>query len=60
MRYDYKFSSTAELRLWLQRKSDECGSPEAYDEWLQALFDDGNTVNVNGEEYDYWTCWEVL
>lgn len=60
MKMDRQFTSISELRRWLRMRSDECGSPEAYDEWLQALFDDGNTVTVQGEEYDYWSCWELL
>lgn len=60
MTREYQFSSLAELRRWLQGKADECGNPDAYDEWLHDLFDQGSTVTVRGEEYDYWACWEVL
>lgn len=54
------FSSVADLRRWLERQNDGADSPEAYDEWLQSYFDDGNTITVRGEEYDYWACWELL
>ena len=60
MTLDLTFTSTAELRRWLERKADQCGSPEAYDEWLQSFFDEGNAISVRGEEYDYWACWELL
>lgn len=55
-----QFSSVSELRHWLERQNDEAGSPEAYDEWLHSYFDDGNTITVHGEEWDYWACWELL
>ena len=55
-----QFTSESSLRDWLKRKIDEAGSPEAYDEWLQSYFDQGNSVFVNGREYDYWACWELL
>ena len=54
------FTSVSELRTWLSRRNDEAGSPEAYDEWLRSYFDAGDTISVNGEEYDYWACWELL
>ncbi len=55
-----QFTSENDLRDWLRRRSDEAGSPEAYDEWLRNYFDDGNSISVNDREYDYWTCWELL
>ena len=60
MSVSYTFSSISDLWRWLQRKADECSDPEAYDEWLQTFFDGGNTITVHGEEYDYWSCWELL
>lgn len=60
MNINRQFSTVSDLRCWLKRQSDACGSPEAYDEWLQNYFDEGNTITVRGEEYDYWSCWELL
>lgn len=60
VKVDLQFSNVSELRRWLERKSDDSESPEAYDEWLQSFFDDGNSVSVCGNEYDYWACWELL
>lgn len=54
------FSSVSALRQYLDNRRYDCGSPEAYDEWLQNFFDSGNTFSVHGEEYDYWACWELL
>lgn len=54
------FSSVADLRRWLEKNSDEAGSPEDYNDWLCEFFDRGNTVAVHGVEWDYWSCWEVL
>lgn len=60
MNINRQFSTISDLRCWLKRQNDACGSPEAYDEWLQNYFDEGNTITVRGEEYDYWSCWELL
>lgn len=60
MSIEYQFSHVSDLRYWLERKADECGDPESYDEWLRDFFDEGNTITVHGEEYDYWACWELL
>lgn len=60
MKIDRQFTSVSDLRRWLKSRSDACGSPEAFDSWLQSYFDEGNTVTVRGEEYDYWSCWEML
>ena len=60
MYMELQFSSVSELRRWLERKSDACGDPESYDEWLRGFFDEGHTITVHGEEYDYWGCWELL
>ena len=57
---DLQFSRVSDLRYWLKRKAEECGDPESYDEWLRDFFDEGNTITVHGEEYDYWACWELL
>lgn len=54
------FRSVSELRRWLDKKNYESGSPEAYDEWLQDFFENGNTISVRGEEYDYLACLELL
>lgn len=55
-----EFTSIAKLRTWLENKRWECNSPEEYNAWLQQFFNDGNTVTVHGEEYDYWACWELV
>ena len=60
MNINLQFTSVFSLRDWLKRKADECGNPEAYDEWLHSFFHDGSTITVHGEEYDYWSCWELL
>lgn len=54
------FSSVAELRRWLEKKNYESGSPEAFCAWLSNFFEEGNTVSVRGEEYDYWACFELV
>ena len=56
----FEFSSVAELRRWLEAKNYQAGSCEAFCAWLSDFFDDGNTISVKGEEYDYWTCWEMI
>lgn len=55
-----QFFSVQALRDWLNKKRRDCESPEEYDKWLQAFFDEGNTVTVRGEEYDAWDCRELL
>lgn len=54
------FTSVRALRNWLDMNRSQCDSPEEYDEWLQQFFEDGNTVTVHGEEFDYWACWELV
>lgn len=49
-----EFASKRSLQEWLGKKRCECESPEEYDAWLQNFFEEGNTVSVRGEEYDYW------
>lgn len=58
--FNFTFNSVASLRDWLENKNFESGSPEVFSEWLQNLFDDGSTVTVHGEEYDYWACLELV
>ena len=58
--FNYTFNSVSSLRDWIEQKNFESGSPEAFCEWLQNLFEDGSTVTVHGEEYDYWACWELV
>lgn len=54
------FTSVSSLRRWLENKNQECGSPEAFIEWLDKYFEDGNEISVHGEQYDYWDCWELV
>lgn len=54
------FSSESTLRRWLENKNQECGSSEAFSKWLQNYFDDGNEISVYGDQYDFWSCWELL
>lgn len=58
--FDYQFTSVRALTDWLEKKNFDSGSPEAYDEWLQGIFDDGNSISVNGTEYDYLACRELV
>lgn len=58
--FNITFSTTESLREWLERKNWKCGSAEGFSEWLQNYFDSGNTISVNGEEYDFWACWELV
>jgi len=53
------FTSIAKLRTWLDNRRWEFDGPEAFNDWLQNFFEQGNTVTVHGEEYDYWACWEL-
>ena len=54
------FTSVSELRRWLQKKMWDFDGPEEFHSWLSSFFDEGNTVTVHGEEYDYWACWELV
>lgn len=54
------FTSVSSLRRWLERRMDECGSPEAFSEWLTNYFEEGNEISVHGEQYDFWACWELV
>ena len=57
---NYRFSTKGELRRWLEKKRWDCDSPEEFYNWLCDFFDEGNSVTVLGEEYDYWACWELV
>ena len=54
------FINVAALRNWLERKNYESGSPEAFSEWLERYFDEGNEISVYGEQYDFWSCLELV
>lgn len=54
------FTNVAALKRWLEARNFEAGSPEAFSEWLQNYFDDGNEISVHGEHYDYCTCAELI
>ena len=54
------FVNVAALRDWLKRKNCDSGSPEAFSEWLERYFDEGNEISVHGEQYDFWSCLELV
>lgn len=54
------FNTIGELRRWLESKNFVAGSPETFCDWLSDFFDEGNTIAVHGEEYDYWSCLELV
>lgn len=57
---EFAFSSTRDLKGWLERKKWNSESQEAFDKWLQEFFDNGHEISVNGKEYGYWDCWELV
>ena len=59
MKFELTFSSVSALKEWLDNKNWECGSPEAFSEWLYNFFERGNTITVHGEEYDRISCMEL-
>lgn len=60
MLMNLSFNTIGELRRWLEHKNFGSGSGEAFCDWLSNFFDEGNTITVHGEEYDYWSCWELV
>ena len=58
--FNLTFSSVSELHRWLENKNYECESSEAFESWMNEFFENGNTISVHGEEWDYWACWELL
>lgn len=56
----FDFSSTRDLKGWLERRKWNCESPEAFDNCLQDFFNNGHEISVNGKKYDYWDCWELV
>ena len=54
------FTNVSVLRRWLEQKNFECGSPEAFSEWLHNYFDEGNEISVHGEHYDFYDCLELV
>ncbi len=57
---NYRFSTIGDLRRWLEKRMWDFEGPEEFYEWLSNYFDEGNTMTVRGEEYDYWACWELV
>ena len=53
------FPTVSALRSWLEEKNFWSESAEAYDEWRQECFR-YNNITVDGEEWDYWDCWELI
>ena len=58
--FNLTFASVSKLRQWLEERNYECGDPDSFNEWLYKFFDDGNTISIHGEEWDYWACWELI
>lgn len=56
---EMSFPTVSALRSWLKEKNFWSDSAEEYDEWLQE-FCQNNTITVDGEEWDYWDCWELI
>lgn len=56
----YSFTSVSTLRRWLEDKNFECGSSEAFTEWLENFFDNDNEISVHGEHYSYLDCLELI
>ena len=56
---EMSFTTVSALRSWLEEKNFWSEGAEAYDEWLQEFFR-YNTISVDGEEWDYWDCWELI
>lgn len=54
------FKSVSSLKDWLKSKHWSFNNEEEYQEWLCNFFEEGNSINVYGKEYDYWSCWELL
>lgn len=54
------FTNVAQLIEWLEDRNWDCGSPEAFNEWLQDFFENGNEIQVHGESYDYMSCRELV
>ena len=54
------FTNVAALRNWLERKNYDSDSPKAFSEWLERYFDEGNEISAHGEQYDFWSCLELV
>ena len=54
------FYNISALKDWLRNKMFDCGSPEAYADWIYEFFEEGNTITVHGEEYDYEYCSDLI
>lgn len=54
-----RFETVGELTKWLEDRSSEAENIEEFYNWLDEYFNEGNTITVQGEEYDYWACYEL-
>lgn len=59
MLLNLSFTSVSQLREWLKNKMWNFEGPDEFYNWLSNYFDEGNTITVHGEEYDYWACWDL-
>jgi hypothetical protein len=57
---NYRFSTIGELRRWLEKRMWDFDGPEGFNDWLCRFFDEGNSITVLGEVYDYWACWGLV
>jgi hypothetical protein len=54
------FTSESKLIEWLEDRNWDCGSSEAFSEWLNDFFENGNEIEVCGESYSYLDCIELI
>lgn len=57
---NYIFPYASALKQRLKKMKDKAESPEAFNDLLQKFFDEGNTITVKGEKYDYAACLELV
>ena len=54
------FKCEESLIEWLEDRNWDCGSAEAFCEWLNDFFQNGNKIEVQGNLYTYLDCIELI
>ena len=60
MRFEKDFTSRHRLKEWLESRSWNFDSMEAFYDWLERFIEEGNILAVRGEYIDFRDCVDVL
>ena len=50
------FANESRLAEWFEVRKADCGSRNAFVEWLSLYYREGNKIEVSGKTYSYLEC----